>query len=891
MKESKSKVFNLSDYKILDYLVKHVDLEINLSKDPVQTQASITVLPNSELESHSKDLILDGENMQLTSILLNGNVLEESQYELTEHSLIIKNVPQGEPFILTTTTLLGENTDLFGLYKTEGTVLVKAETEGLRRLLYCNDRPDNLATYKTTIIAKEQDYPVLLCNGKVIGRVQLSDGLHSVTWMDDVPKPSYLFAMVAGNLQRSEAHFRTRSGRDLPIVFYVPPAATEKCAFAKEVLAAAMAWDERTYNLECDLHQHMVAGVDKYASGASEPTGLNLFNTANLFARPESTTDLGILRVLEVVAHEFFHYWSGDRVTIRDWFNLSFKEGLTTFRAAMFREELLGTDLVRLLDGKNLDLRAPRQSSYTAVRSLYTAAAYEKSADIFRMMMLTLGKELFYKGMTEFLKTHDGKAVTLENMLESLTNTSGVNVHPFLSWFTEPGIPELNVMDAYNQDTKTYTLKVKTIDGKARPIPLIMGLLDHSGKELKGDTLLMIDQPEMEFTFNDVESRPVPSLLRSFSAPVYLNYPYSQHELLVLMQHDTNIYNRCEAAKSVVIQMIKDFCADKPLNCTPQFINSYRAVLADKSLNEWLQAELLTLPSEEDLALEFAKPDFDKIAEGRQLIQKALAQELQADLFKCYNELQLQEPASSPQFSIFDIKDAGCRRLKEVCSSYFQFIDSKQTEQYLELQFRGSLKINMTETYSALKLLCEMDSSKVDGLLKDYYQHWKNDATAVNYWFTIQASTHSPSVVQRVEELTHHPAFDLSNPNKVYALLRSFIKNPYGFHAKSGQGYQLIADKILLLDKINPTLAAGLTENFVNWEKFDESRQNLMLLHLKQIYSNAVSDDVRNAAKKGLDKVRDKPPLPIHLTILGGTSIGETSQAVHEQEAVQGYVQ
>lgn len=883
MKESKSKVFNLSDYKILDYLISHVELEIDISKDPVQTKASITVIPNSQVEALSYDLILDGENMKLTSIALNGNPLDETQFEVTEHSLIVKNVPQSEPFILTTTTLLGENTDLFGLYKTEGTVLVKAETEGLRRVLYCNDRPDNLATYKTTIIASELDFPVLLCNGKALGRAQLPDGLHSVTWMDEVPKPSYLFAMVAGKLHRSEAHFTTRSGRDLPIVFYVPPEATKQCAFAKEVLAAAMAWDERTYNLECDLHQHMVAGVDKYASGASEPTGLNLFNTANLFANPESTTDLGILRVLEVVAHEFFHYWSGDRVTIRDWFNLPFKEGLTTFRAAMFREELLGTDLVRLLDGKNLDPRAPRQSTYTAVRSLYTAAAYEKSADIFRMMMLTLGKDVFYSGMTEFLKTHDGKAVTLENMLESLTHTSGVDVHRFLSWFTEPGIPALNVTDEYNPDTKTYILKVKTTDGKARPIPLIMGLLDRSGKEIKGDTLLMVDQPDMEFTMTEVETRPVPSLLRSFSAPVNLNYPYSQEELLLLMQHDTNIYNRSEAAKLTVTQMVKDYCSGNSLNCTSAFFDSFRSVLTEHSLNEWLQAELLTLPSEEELALEFAKPDFEKIAEARQIIQNALAQELKSDLFKLYNDLQLREPVKSPQFSIFDIRDAGVRRLKEVCTSYFQYTDSVQTERYLMLQFKDALNVNMTDTYSALKQLCDMNSSKVDGLLNEYYQHWKNDATAVNYWFTIQASTHSPSVVQRVEELTHHPAFDLSNPNKVYALLRSFIKNPYGFHAKSGQGYQLIADNILLLDKINPTLAANLTESFVNWEQFDESRQHMMLLNLKRINSNAVSDDVRNAAKKGLDKYKEKPPLPVHLTFLGSSSHSESSQMVNEE--------
>lgn len=869
-----SKVYKLSEYKILDYLVEHVDLEIDLSQNPVRSKALIQIVQNPKLETHSKELVLDGENMTLTSILLNGEELDKSQYEVTANSLIIKNVPQDKPFTLETTTLLGENTDLFGLYETEGTVLVKAETEGLRRVLYCNDRPDNLATYKTTIIANEEQYPELLSNGECIATKQLSFGRHSVTWMDDVPKPSYLFAMVAGKLQRSETHFTTKSGRDLPIVFYVPPTATPKCDFAKEVLKGAMSWDEKTYKLECDLPEHKVAGVDKYASGASEPTGFNLFNTANLLASPGSSTDLSILRVLEVVAHEFFHYWSGDRVTIRDWFNLPFKEGLTTFRAAMFREELFGTDLVRLLDGKNLDPRAPRQSSYTAVRSLYTAAAYEKSADIFRMIMLTLGKETFYAAMTEFLKANDGGAVTLEDLLEAISNSSSIDMRPFLAWFTEEGIPELQVTDDYNSDTKQYILKVKTIDGKDRPIPLVIGLLDQSGKEILGDTLLQVDKPEMEFHFDNIETRPTPSLLRSFSAPVFLNYEYSQNDLLLLMRHDPNLYNRCEAAKLIITQLIREYCAGKTIEFSPQFFDVYRAVLSDLSINEWLQAELLTLPSEEELIEGFAKPDFDKISEGRQLIQKALAKELKTDLFKRYNQIQLQEDTDSPQFSIFDIRDAGSRRLKAVCNSYFQFTNTEQTELYAILQFRDFLGKNMTETISALTLLCNMNSKEVGALLDDYYQYWQHDANAMNYWFSVQASTHSHSVVNQVEALLQHPAFDISNPNKVYALLRTFIKNPYGFHAHTGEGYSLIAGQILNLDKINPTLAANLTESFIHWDKYDECRQTMMLDNLKQIYANATSGDVRNIAKKGLDKCKDGPPLSlaIHLNFFGNSA-------------------
>lgn len=869
MKKDQSKVKKLSDYKVLDYFVIHVDLQIDLSKKPVESTARLTVVPNPEVESPSKDLVLDGENMTLVSLKMNDKLLGEEEYELTKHSLTIKNVPQDETIVIETTSLLGENTDLFGLYETEGTVLVKAETEGLRRVFYLPDRPDNLASYKTTIVANKEDYPVLLSNGVIIDENELPFNRHSITWLDDVPKPSYLFALVAGKLQRSATYFKTQSGRHLPIEFYVPSSATEKCGFAKEVLKEAMAWDERAFNLECALKQHMVAGVDKYASGASEPTGLNLFNTENLFATPETKTDLGILRVLEVVAHEFFHYWSGDRVTIRDWFNLPLKEGLTTFRAAMFREELFGTDLIRLLDGKNLDERAPRQNSYTAVRSLYTAAAYEKSADIFRMMMLFVGKELFFQGVAKFFKDNDGRAVTLEDFIDSLSDSSGKDLHSFLPWFTEPEIPELVVKDEFNPDTKQYLLKIKTTNGKNRPIPLVIGLLDSTGKEILSDKLLMIDQPEMDFQFENIRARPTPSLLRSFSAPVRLKYAYSQQDLLLLMQFDTNLYNRCEAAKQLISALLNDFCTGKKIELLPQFFAAYKAVLSDRSLNEWMLAELIALPSLEELIENQNQPDFEKLNEGRQFIQRALARELRTDFFECLFRLQITENYDKPKFEGFDLKDAGLRRLMSVCFSYVQHTDFEQTKRKLKLQFEDSLGKNMTDTISALSLLCEMNCIEVDEMLSSYYEYSKQDPGLLNNWFSIQASMHSTNVIERVKKLIGHTDFDLSNPNKVYALIGSFIKNPFGFHAITGEGYQIVSNIILELDKINPTLAANLTEKFTYWDKYDINRQSMMINSLKLIYSKAVSSDVRAMAKKGLDKVKDDLPLPIQFTFHG----------------------
>ncbi len=853
MQPDPRKVYQLNDYKILDYFMTHVDLEIDLVQQPACSKAKLTISPNSAVPNRSDDLALDGEFMLLSSIKLNGRVLEEDEYELDEAVLLIKNVPKNQQFYIETSSILSESTDLFGLYATDGIYLIKAETEGLRRVFFCIDRPDNLATYTTTIIANNAQYPVLLSNGALISKKEFGDGLHCVTWNDTLPKPSYLFALVAGNLNYSATVFKTRSGRDVPIEFYVSSKDIIKCQFAQDVLKKAMYWDETVFNLECELAQHMVAGVDKYASGASEPTGLNLFNTENLFATPQIKTDLGMLRVLEVVAHEFFHYWTGNRVTIRDWFNLPFKEGLTTFRAGMFCEELFGTDLARLLNGKNLDERAPRQSSYTAVRSLYTVAAYEKCADIFRMMMLVLGKELFYKSMSNFLKEHDGKAITIEEMLHFLSATTTVDMNAFLPWFTEPGVPQLTVMEHYDQEQQHYHIQIKTINDSTKPIPILMGLLDSSGNELIEERLLLVTRPEMEFDFPNIATRPIPSLLRSFSAPVYLKHSLSNEDLLVLIQYDSNLYSRCEAAKRLIVNLVSNYCSNKTMEYPKSFFAVYRSLVQDKEMEPWLLAELLSVNTEEELIATFENPPFELLARAREQIQKTLAQELKNEWQHLFRRIKDYSPNSNPQFSLFDIKDAGMRRLQDLYYSYRHYLDFNGTKNNLLEQFNRQLNNNMTETISALVLLGTMDcEEELDKALDKFYDYWKEDTHAINYWFRVQASLHSNKVVSRVEKLLDHPAFDILNPNKIYSLLGTFITNPYGFHNLSGEGYKLIAKMIVVLDKLNPPLAANLTQKFVNWEKYDEQRSKLMLRYLVIIDKESTSVDVKNSAQKVL---------------------------------------
>ncbi len=850
----------LSDYKVLDFLTPSVTLTFDLTKEPIQTKALLMVERNPNTSSEVTDLRLDCENIKLISLALSGKQLQPGDYELKDNVLIIKNVPQEGPFYIEAISMLGQNTDLFGLYKTEGTILVKAETEGLRRVFPCIDRPDNLVEYVTSIIADKNQYPTLLSNGVLTEQESDDNETHFVTWKDPIAKPSYLFAMVAGDLTRSATTYTTKKGREIPIEFYLPKSEIEKCDFAKNVLKGAMKYDEDRFNLEYLPGLLKIAGVNKYASGASEPTGLILFNTANLLATQASRTDTDFIRVLDVVAHEYFHTWTGNLVTIRDWFNLAYKEGLTTLRASLFLEHCLGVDLDRMFDGRSLDERAPRPESYTEVRSLYTTAAYEKGAEIFRMMMNAVGEKTFNKCLSVFLHENKGKAITLENIIDSLSSQSGVELRPFLNWFSASGTPKVIVTDEYNPETQTYKIKCVTHDGKGRPIPVNLMLFSNNGTPLSQEEVLMLDKPEMEFEYTNINERPTPSLLRGFSAPIHLEYEYSNAQLLLLMHYDGDIYNKCKAAKLLITNMVRDYCAGKELEFSSDFIVAYMNLLLNNQQKAWVLAELLALPSEEALVASLPNADFEKIAEARQLIQKELGITLKSDLLGMLNELTT--PVKADDNAVFDIHAAGNRRLKAVCYSYLLAADPKETQKALVKQFKSALGENMTDTVSALSMLVNSNYSQLNELLEDFYAYWKHDIDAINYWFNLQAAAHSVTVVNRVAELLKHEAFDITNPNKVNALLGVFIKNPYGFHDASGAGYELVASTILKLEQFNPSLAANLTEKFNSWMKVEPKRQKLMLDCLSHIYEKASTDDVRNIAKKELEKANVTLPSP-----------------------------
>lgn len=847
----------LGDYRVLDFFIRKVALELDLTKAPVQSKAHLTVEQNPNGSLSAKDLHLDCEHIKLIALALNGKILSPEEYELEDHQLIIKNVPKETSFQVEIISQLGENTDLFGLYKTEGTALVKAETEGLRRVFPCIDRPDNLAEYVTTIIASKQEYPALLSNGVLIAHHDLANGIHSVTWHDPIPKPSYLFAMVAGDLKCVTTSYKTQRGREIPIEFYIPKEDIKRSLFAQKAIQNAIQYDEEYFNLECPLPLLKIAGVNKYASGASEPTGLILFNTANLLGTEASRTDHDLIRILDVVAHEYFHTWTGNLVTIRDWFNLCVKEGLTTLRASLFLEQSLGVDLARMFERRSLDARAPRPEAYTAVRSLYTAAAYEKSAEIFRMIMNAMGRKKFHESLSAFLQKNKGNAVTLENILHYLSKKSGQTLSSFLSWFSESGVPKVTVRDEYNAETHIYKLKFTTTDAKHRLIPIKILLFDKSGAPLSQEEIIILEQPETECTYENIPQQPIPSLLRGLSAPVTLEYEYTNEQLLVLMQYDGDVYNQCNSVKILITRMVQKYCTGT-LEFSSDFTVAYLNLLLNNQQPSWALAELLTLPTEEALIASLPNINFEKIAEARRVIQQKLGMELKLDLHRMLAELSA--PIQIKVNTLFDMNAAGNRRLKYAIYSLLLAAEPKATEEALIREFNLFLATNMTETCSALTLLANINSSELNQLLERFYTYWKHDINAINYWFNLQAAAHSTTVVNRVAELMQHEAFDLSNPNKVSALLGAFINNPYGFHAISGAGYKLVASVILEVEQFNPTLAARLTEQFNGWGNIEKKRQELMLNSLSYIYQKAISVDVRSIAKKELEKANVQLP-------------------------------
>lgn len=882
MRDANPQTIYLKDYTVPEYLIHNVELNFHLDEENTLVTSILTLSRNPASRSANTTLTLAGENLQLLSIVLNDDTpLSEAQYLQTPESLIIHDVPQQRPFILTIENRINPkaNTALEGLYLSNGMLCTQCEAEGFRKITYFLDRPDVMTRFTTTLTGDKDRYPVLLSNGNKIAHGDLPDNRHWVTWEDPFNKPCYLFALVAGQLESIEDHFTTQSGRDITLQIFVERHDIDKCSHAMQSLKNAMRWDEEVYGREYDLDLYMIVAVSHFNMGAMENKGLNVFNTKFVLARPDTATDFDYEHIEGVIAHEYFHNWTGNRITCRDWFQLSLKEGFTVFRDQEFTGDRTSKAVKRIEDVNMLRTRqfaedaGPlahpiRPDSYIEINNFYTLTVYEKGAEVVRMIRTLLGETNFRKGSDLYFDRHDGQAVTCDDFVQAMTDASGIDLTQFKHWYTQAGTPVLAVEQAYDKVKQTLTLTFKqscpATPGQAtkKPlhIPVTTGLLDASGKTLaaklqgnaqaSNEIVLQITEAEQSFTFEQLAEQPVVSVLRGFSAPVKLEFQRSLDELAFLLSHDSDTFNRWEAGQQLAGQIIAGLISDvqqqRPLQLNPSLIQAFKKLLEQSWEDLSYFSLLLNLPSETYLAEQMQVVDVDAIHQAREFVSKTLATELQAQFQALYAQNHKDESGQ------FDAGAIGRRRIKNTCLNYLSTLQQPEIQSLAEQQFASAK--NMTDQIAALSVAVNYPHPAKQRLLTEFYQQWQNEALVIDKWFTLQAASPEPDTFATIQALLQHPAFDFKTPNRVRALIGAFSQsNPLHFHAANGQGYQFLADQIIALNAINPQVAARMTGALTTWRRYDPSRQALIKTQLERIISTPdISRDVYEVASKSL---------------------------------------
>ncbi len=901
MRDAQARTIYLKDYKPPAFTIEKTDLHFELYEDHALVKATLLihlyVSPGGGDADSQDTLILHGQDLVLEKLSLNTHELSEQDYIVNSDSLtipLLHDLLKGnaENFTLTCHTRIEPqaNTALEGLYKSGSMFCTQCEAEGFRRITYYLDRPDVMSVFTTTIVADRGKYPVLLSNGNKMEEGVDSENpeRHWVTWHDPFKKPSYLFALVAGNLVKMEDNFLTTSQRNITLQIFVEEKDLDKCDHAMRSLKNAMKWDEEVYGREYDLDIFMIVAVDTFNMGAMENKGLNIFNTSCVLANPKTTTDAAFQRVEAVVAHEYFHNWSGNRVTCRDWFQLSLKEGFTVFRDSEFSADM-GSRAVKRIEDVALLRTAQfaedagpmshpiRPDSYMEISNFYTLTVYEKGAEVVRMISHILGPDKFRAGSDLYFNRHDGQAVTTEDFVKAMEDASGVDLGLFRNWYTQSGTPVVEVTSVFDAQAQTYQLKINQscppTPGQAKKnpfhIPLRMGLIDKSGSELPlqleasgsasqtTDLVLDVTEPEATFTFHGIESEPVPSLLRGFSAPIRLSYSYTPEQLYFLMVHDTDGFNRWNASQQLAVTIIDELIlqrtAEQQFELPEILVRAFKGVLQssldDPQLDKAMVAQLLTLPAEGYL-IEIAEcADVEAIHEVREFLNNALAQNLAELFFAVYQVNSGQE-----EFSI----TAGAvakRSLKNLCLAYLTRTSNESYLEHCNEQFAQA--DNMTDQHAALRLLVncpDITEESKQSSLDAFYQQWSHEPLVVDQWFSIQATCTLTGTLEKVKNLMKHVDFKFQNPNKVRSLIGAFCgQNHINFHNSDGSGYEFLAEQIMQLDTLNPQIASRLLAPLTRWEKYDPSRQKLMIKQLGRVRAKEdLSKDVFEVVEKSL---------------------------------------
>ncbi|GMQ96427.1 MAG: aminopeptidase N [Gammaproteobacteria bacterium] len=875
----------LKDYKPPEFLVESIELVFALEPGNTRVHSIARYRRNPECDDEMQSLHLDGNQLQLTEILLNGHALGDEDYQLKSDQLIIHRVPDRFELKLTTLIKPKANTALSGLYTSEGNFVTQCEAEGFRRITYFPDRSDVLTVYTVTIQADQIRFPVLLSNGNLVEEGVLPDGRHFAKWHDPHPKPSYLFALVAGDLKFIEDCFTTCSGKDVRLRIYVQAHNIDKCDHAMASLKKSMRWDEETYGREYDLDVFNIVAVDDFNMGAMENKGLNIFNSKYILARPETATDADYTAIEAVIGHEYFHNWSGNRVTCRDWFQLSLKEGFTVFREQQFSEAMGSAGVKRIQDVnllRNHQFREDagpmahpvRPDSYIEINNFYTSTVYNKGAEVVRMLFNLLSADGFRKGCDLYFERHDGHAVTTDDFVKAMEDANQVDLTQFRRWYSQAGTPVIRVTSRYDPKTWVYELVFEQScpstpgqkDKAPFHIPLAIGLLDNRGNDTplklagedgQGDhtKVLHLKQPKERFAFEGVSELPVPSLLRAFSAPVKLVYEHSLDELAFLIGHDHDAFNQWDAAQQLGIRIILEQAgrlqSGQDVHVDERLIDVYRKLLYAQDGDQAMLAQLLTLPAENYLN-EFMQP-IDPLAlnRARWHVMVGIASALRHDFLKLYHQLD-----DTCAYS-FDAPSVGRRALRNLCLSYLMLLDEAHGEpklrQHCVDQYQQAN--NMTDALAALGCLTHIECPEREAVMNHFHDQWQDDAQVMDKWLSLQALSRAADTPERVIALLDHPVFSIKNPNKVRALVGAYCANVRFFHAENGSGYDFLRDQLRTLNTLNPQMASRLVSVFAQWRRYAEPWQSGMRDQLEQLNQQSdLSRDVYEIVSKSLDE-------------------------------------
>lgn len=869
----------LADYLVPNYLVDNVALYFDLGRAETTVRSVLSMRRNPL--GQGGDCVLDGEKLTLKSIKIDGRELQGNEYLRTDKALLISKVP--EQFDLEIEVLIhpDKNTALEGLYHSGRLLCTQCEAEGFRRITYYPDRPDIMAVFTVSIEAEKADWPIMLSNGNLEQKGQLENGRHWVSWHDPHPKPSYLFALVAGDLHIQKDSFVTTSGRKVALEIYVDVENSHKCDHALMSLKQAMKWDEERYGREYDLDIFMIVAVNDFNMGAMENKGLNIFNSACVLASPETATDRDYYRIQSIVGHEYFHNWSGNRVTCRDWFQLSLKEGFTVLRDQQFSADMNSAAVQRIEDVNQLrsmqfsedagPMSHPvRPSSFIEISNFYTVTIYEKGAEVVGMIKTIVGDIGFRKGTDLYFDRHDGQAVTTDDFVKAIEDANRVDLTQFKRWYSQAGTPQLNIATEYDSTGQRYTLTInqhcEATPGQrhkeAFHIPVALGLLDKKGNiiqvQLDGEAasnvsetrILSVKESKQQFVFINVPSEPVLSFLRGFSAPVKVNLPRTNKELTFLMANDSDSFCQWDAGQqlliNVLLQLAEKTSKGSALSLPTELVEQFGKLLKRGLSSPALAAKMLELPSENYLAGQKKPADVDAIHIARSYMKRELALSLKEDFSILYTALNTTDKYQ------FDAAEMAKRSLKNICLDYLVSTGDPMQAQRCLKQMKQS--DNMTDTMSGLAVLVEHQGPEREHALRAFYEQWKGDRQVVDKWLAVQAQSSLKDTLLRVKSLMSHPAFNITNPNNVRSLIGQFCRNnAVNFHAIDGSGYQFLVEQILILDKLNPQIASRQMGAFNSWQQYDKKRQGMMRAALEKIAKQTdLSADVYEIVTKYL---------------------------------------